>query len=533
MLVESFYNDLVALLGKENVIADQDYIELAEATNYNTTEKIALVVKPGNGNEVRECVMLAGKYKQPIYTISKGKNWGYGSRVPVENGSVLMELDRMTAITDFDEQLGYITVEPGVTFNHVFDFLRERNSSLIISITGGGGDASMIGNALERGIGTGLYADRFSYLCGLEVVLANGDIVATGFEKYGNYKAGKVFRWGEGPYLDGIFSQSNLGIVTKMTIWLMRMPEHLSLVFYKINEIHSLQKVIDVLQDMAIEGLVRPTITLYNDHRVLSSIMQFPFDKTKPGEIDPALLLKQIRQSSPLGNMVGDWNGEISIRSASEEHAQIQTKLIAEKLGGITEDLTVIDVSKKEAIEIFKQHYLSSEKNLAQPTLKSFLVKKYLGIADNSALKQCYWRKRSPIPKDVNPDRDKCGMIWICPIVPFTGSEVLKAISIIETVIKKYCFEPSISLQCTTERCINIIASLSWDREISEEDKAAEKCYFEAVERLEEQGCFSYRTNTLKMHRKQKDTPYNRFVRSLKQALDPQQILSPGRYIDN
>lgn len=71
--------------------------------------------------------------------------------------------------------------------------------------------------------------------CGLEVILPNGDLVRTGMgampdrdnghkdglrpdEQPGN-KAWHLFNYGFGPYNDGIFSQSSLGIVVKMGIW--------------------------------------------------------------------------------------------------------------------------------------------------------------------------------------------------------------------------------------------------------------------------------------------------------------------------
>ncbi len=531
-MLEEMYNEFVALLGEENVIKNEKYITLAETTNYETHETIALVIKPGSSKELAACVKLAAQYKQPIYTVSKGKNWGYGSRVPVKDKSLLVELERMNAITNFDEQLGYITVEPGVTFNQAFDFLREKQSELIISIIGGSGEASLVGNTMERGIGTGLYADRFAHVCGLEVVLPNGDIIATGFEKYGDYETGKIFRWGEGPFLDGLFSQSNLGIITKMTVWLMKMPEQLNLAFYKITGKEILQQVIDTLQKMAFDGLIRPGITIYNDHRILSSLMQFPFTITNPGEIDPDELMKQIRKASPIGTMVADWNGEINIRSVSEEHAELQCRLISERLAGVVDELSFVTISRQEALQIFQEHYNTKEKNLLQPTLKTFLTKKYLGIPDTSAVRQAYWRKRTPVPGgDLDPDRDRCGILWICPVVPFKGKDANEAISVIASVAKKYSFEYSVSLQCTTERCINVIASISWDRDIESEEKAAAICYEEAILLLNEKGYFTYRGNTMQMHKKQLSLPYNNFLSALKKAIDPDQILSPGKYI--
>ncbi len=44
----------------------------------------------------------------------------------LQNNNILIELERMNSILDFDEKLGYITVEPGVTFNQAFNFLRAK-----------------------------------------------------------------------------------------------------------------------------------------------------------------------------------------------------------------------------------------------------------------------------------------------------------------------------------------------------------------------------------------------------------------------
>src|SRR4051794_37905024 len=360
-LIDEFAN----VIGREYVIEDSVYVHEAELTNYKTSASIALVLQPGNTEELRQCVLIAKNYKHPIYTVSRGKNWGYGSRVPVTDNNILIELKRLNRIVDFDERHAYITVEPGVTFEQVFDFLRERNSELIISSTGGSRDSSMLGNALERGIGTGLYAERFSHVCGLEVLLPNGDIIATGFERYGNFKAGKLFRWGLGPTLDGLFSQSNLGIVTKMTLWLMKVPPHLSLIFYKVNDISNLKFVIDELQRMAMEGLLRPTITLYNDIRIITSLSQYPFNQYDPEKIDADELMMQIKQAVPsLGQMVGDWNGEISIRAENEEHAAIQYKIVQERLRDYVEDFTIVHLTRKDILQSFHEHHNAKEKNL-------------------------------------------------------------------------------------------------------------------------------------------------------------------------
>ena len=119
-----------------------------------------------------------------------------------------------------------MTVEAGVTFNQLHAYLSEQNSGLFMSVTGSSGTASLIGNLVERGIGRGPYGDRFAHVCALEVVLPTGETVRTGFDRFDHAKSNRLHRWGVGPYVDGLFTQSSLGIVTRATIWLLPLPQH-------------------------------------------------------------------------------------------------------------------------------------------------------------------------------------------------------------------------------------------------------------------------------------------------------------------
>ena len=67
--------------------------------------------------------------------------------------------------------------------------------------------------------------DHFAAQCGMEVVLPNGELLRTGMGALPGAETWQQYSYGFGPYLDGIFTQSSLGIVTKMGIWLMPEPE--------------------------------------------------------------------------------------------------------------------------------------------------------------------------------------------------------------------------------------------------------------------------------------------------------------------
>jgi hypothetical protein len=81
-------------------------------------------------------------------------------------------------------------------------------------LTEGGG--SIIGNTLDRGVGYTPYGDHFGMHCGLEIVLANGEVMRTGMGALPGSNTWQLFPYGFGPFADGLFTQSNYGIITKM-----------------------------------------------------------------------------------------------------------------------------------------------------------------------------------------------------------------------------------------------------------------------------------------------------------------------------
>jgi 4-cresol dehydrogenase (hydroxylating) len=61
--------------------------------------------------------------------------------------------------------------------------------------------------------------------CGLEVVLANGDVLRTGIGRDADNRSWHVYKRGSARRSSQLFMQSNYGIVTKMGVWLMPWPE--------------------------------------------------------------------------------------------------------------------------------------------------------------------------------------------------------------------------------------------------------------------------------------------------------------------
>lgn len=208
------------LLSPERVITDRDALRTTELATFVTSQTIPAILRPRQRADVSAVLRIASRFRIPIYPSSRGKNWGLGSRVPAQSGCLLLDLGDLDAILDYDEEMAYVTVEPGVTFSRLQRFLEERGSSLVMDGIGGPADASIVGNAVERGHGMGPWADRFSHVCGAEVVLPDGAVIHTGFARVPGSRVARLARWGVGPSVDGLFSQSNLGVVTALTLWL-------------------------------------------------------------------------------------------------------------------------------------------------------------------------------------------------------------------------------------------------------------------------------------------------------------------------
>jgi (+)-pinoresinol hydroxylase len=190
-------------------------------------EKVAsAAVAPETLEQVQAIVRVANQYKVPLYTISTGRNLAYGGSAPVYSGSVILDLKRMNKVLEVNERNAYALVEPGVSYLDLYDHITKAGHDVWIDPPDPGW-GSVVGNALDGGGGwtASPFRDHFGSHCGMEVVLANGEVVRTGMGALPNSKSWQHNKWGYGPWVDGLFRQGNMGVVTKMGFYLMPRPE--------------------------------------------------------------------------------------------------------------------------------------------------------------------------------------------------------------------------------------------------------------------------------------------------------------------
>jgi 4-cresol dehydrogenase (hydroxylating) len=184
-------------------------------------------VAPATVEQVQAIVRTANQYKIPLYPISTGKNFAYGGPAPNLRGSVVVDLKRMNRILEVNAQRNFALVEPGVSYFDLYRHIQERGLKVWLDCPDPGW-GSPVGNTLDRGIGytLGPYRDHVGSQYGMEMVLANGEVMRTGMGALPNSDAWAEYKYGFGPDPSGLFAQGNYGIVTKMGLRLMPQPEH-------------------------------------------------------------------------------------------------------------------------------------------------------------------------------------------------------------------------------------------------------------------------------------------------------------------
>jgi FAD/FMN-containing dehydrogenase len=188
--------------------------------------KASTAVAPADVAQVQAVVRIAGKYGIPLFPISTGKNFGYGGPSPNVTGSVVVDLKRMNQVLELDEARAFALVEPGVSYFDLYRTIEERGLRLMVDCPDPGW-GSPIGNSLERGIGYTMAAfrDHFGASCGMEVVLPDGELMRTGMGALPGSKSWQEYKYGFGPDPAGLFAQGNFGIVTKMGFRLYPRPD--------------------------------------------------------------------------------------------------------------------------------------------------------------------------------------------------------------------------------------------------------------------------------------------------------------------
>jgi len=95
-------------------------------------------------------------------------------------------------------------------------------------------------------------------------MLADGDLVRTGQFAISNSPSAHLSKFSFGPSIEGLFLQSNLGIVTKLGIWLHPQPQAYMSCSFDMPEFEDVETIVDIFGQFRRDGLLPSTVYVSN-----------------------------------------------------------------------------------------------------------------------------------------------------------------------------------------------------------------------------------------------------------------------------
>lgn len=533
--MSSLLQDLSSLLGADAVMDGAGAEREFGHCTTGARRSLAAAVLPKDLDQVVAVVRLANERRFPVYPVSTGRNWGYG-QYPVTDGCVLLNLSRLNRIVEpLDPVSGLVTLEPGVTQGDLAAYLERERLPFLVPTSGAGPAASVVGNALERGHGITPFVDHFAAVVNLEAVLPDGSIYRSPHLAMKATAGGLAEKWGIGPYVDGLFAQGNLGVVTKMTLALARRPERIRAFVCGLRSDADLEAGVTAIQSVveALPGLVG-AVNLMNSLRVLSMSAPYPRDRLGPGGVMPAAVLAELTSRHRVApwTIFGTLYGTCRTVAAAEREIRARLSSLAPRLS--TARLTFIGPESAQWLNRAVQSVplLRSRLGRVTATLDASMAI-VAGRPNQMAMPLAYWKSgRQPdLSIALDPARDGCGLIWYAPLVEIKPAVVRRFSDMIAAILPAHGFEPLNTLITISPRCFVATVPLLFDRASAEATAAAQKCLEVLLETGARHGFFPYRVGAQSMEWLMGQAPdYWRFISRLKSAADPAGIISPGRY---
>jgi 4-cresol dehydrogenase (hydroxylating) flavoprotein subunit len=504
---ESALKAFGAAIGDGNVITAekelQDYRDpFAFASADANAFAPSAAVKPASVEEVCAIMKIANEFKVPLWVVSRGKNLGYGGAAPRVAGSVTLDLGRMNRILEVNEEFCYAVVEPGVTFFDLYEHIRANKMKLWISVPALGW-GSVIGNALDRGVGYTPYGEHSNNICGMEVVLPNGEVIRTGMGALSRGKSWHAFKHGYGPTVDGLFLQSNLGIVTKAGIWLMPRPDFFMACDLQFERESDLEQIVDTTGRLRREDIIQNTAVLSNAVRLISRLgareKWFKGDGVAPDDV----VQKKLREMG-----LGAWNLRFAMygpEELAEGRLKIAKKAFA-AIPGSRFESKKWDV-RAHSPEEFTAAIGSESVQAGIPSLFALEVLKYRG--------------------------EDGGHIGFSPILAPSGKEAAKLANLVGRTCHEHGFDYYGGFSFGFRHLWSVMMIL-YDKKNDEHRVQVDRLFRKLVKEAGELGFAEYRAHVEYMDLVGEPYDFNshalrRFTETLKDAVDPNGILAPGK----
>lgn len=517
------------LLGKDQVLLASEAVAAYGQDTTGMQRSIPAALRLRDSARLPELMRIAQRHRVPVYPISTGRNWGYGSALAVRDACVVIDLSGLDRILHFDADMGVVTLEPGVTQGMLADFLDRGGHPYMVPTTGAGPECSLLGNALERGYGVTPYTDHFAAVTDLEAVLADGTLYRTAMREAGGEELARLFKWGIGPYSAGLFTQSGLGIVTRMSIMLARRPEAVKVCLFSLKDDALLEPAVERIRTILsrLPGTLGG-LNLMNRHRVLAMSAPYPSDRLGSDGLIPAAVVAELGRQY----QIAPWTGFGTLYGTKRMVAAAQKEIRA-ALAGVASRLLFLSQDNANTLLRVARWIPGSAGQRLSSTAGTLArsLELVLGRPNETALPLAYWRSPAGGSTPRNPARDGCGLIWYAPLVPMRGPGARAYVDFVTTVTRRHGIEPLLTFTSLSDKLFDSTVPLLFDRTDPSAVAAAQACYEELIAGGRERGWFPYRVAIGAMPGLAALTNESSSLHArLRRELDPDDLLAPGRY---
>lgn len=221
------------------------------------------VALPGDVEQLRATLSVAAANGAALWVLPNAAGNGGSVNPSPDRDILLVDLSRMNRIIEVNAKSAYALVEPGVSYAQLNAYLRENDTGLWVDCDRNGLN-SVAGSIMAREFGYTAYGDHTMMQCGMEVMLADGGLVRLGMGAMPNSNTWQLAKYAYGPYLDGLFTQSNLGVVTKMGLWLMPAPPAYQPFAATLGGDSDLAQAVEILRAFKVNMIVPNTVVISN-----------------------------------------------------------------------------------------------------------------------------------------------------------------------------------------------------------------------------------------------------------------------------
>lgn len=474
------------------------------------------------------CILAAANmHRVPLWPISGGRNFGYGTAQPVLAGSVVVDLSGLKRI-EIDAEAAVARIQPGVSQHDLEQAIARAGARLLVPTTGVGPNGNILGNALDGGYGLTPIVDHFEAVSDLDGFWGSGLPFRHVYKNLQCADLAERWRVGTGAYWGGLLRQGSFGIVTQATVQLARVPEDCRILIFEWASDEKFEA-----SQTALNGIVEDIpgiggIIMMNDCRILSTQSDTPLATSRRG-VERSEYLKheagrrKIASWTALGTLYGS-------RAAVNGAVRDMRRRV--------KGCRIWSFSTRE-IRLLQRLFKALPSRLF-PSLRRHLgslvnaLGTVEGVPITAFLRIAYALEKHARPLDIaaHPARDGQGILWYAPLLPFTQQAVRRYREIMGEVLIRHGFDPLLAVTSRSPRVLSATIPLLFDPALPDEIERARACYRDLVESGLRKGWPPYRLGVdyMDLIGAEEGSDQSELHRRLKTALDPNNVIAPGRY---